>query len=99
MQITKSNTYICKLMMSDISNRSNEIFNPDSVLKKINNINNSVSIDINVNKTGKIIFEDINNFTEEDVYSNITYTYNKEMELYEAINDKFTYYLYIVKEL
>ena len=99
MQITKSNTYICKLMVSNISNRTNEIFDPVSVFKKINNINSSVSIDINVNKTGKIIFEDINNFTDEDVYSNITYTYNKEMQLYEANNDKFTYYLYIIKEL
>jgi len=99
MQITKSSTYLCKLMMSDISNRSNEIFQPELVLNKINNISTVVSIDINVNKTGKIIFEDINNFSEEDIYSNISYTYNKEMKVYEALGEKYTFYLYIIKEL
>jgi hypothetical protein len=99
MQITKSNTYLCKLMMSDISNRTNEIFQPELVLNKINNISTVVSIDINVNKTGKIIFEDINNFSEEDIYSNISYTYNKEMKVYEALGEKYTFYLYIIKEL
>jgi hypothetical protein len=66
---------------------------------KINNISTVVSIDINVNKTGKIIFEDINNFSEEDIYSNISYTYNKEMKVYEALGEKYTLYLYIIKEL
>ena len=99
MQITKSNTYLCKLMTSYISNRSNEIFQPELVFNKINNISTVVSIDINVNKTGKIIFEDINNFSEEDIYSNISYTYNKEMKVYEALGEKYTLYLYIIKEL
>ena len=98
MQITKSNTYLCKILSSSISNRTNEIFNPKLILDKINKLN-TVSIDININKTGKILFEDINNFTGEDIYSNISYTYNKDLELYEALNNNFTCYLYVIKEL
>ena len=39
------------------------------------------------------------NFSEEDIYSNISYTYNKEMKVYEALGEKYTFYLYIIKEL